>query len=491
MAATITGYVMVAIFSIVLLAIGLYAAWGGRIADFDDYSVAGRNVGLGLGIGTLLASWVTASTIIAAPQIAYQLGYLGAIGYAMGGLGLVLFAPMAKRIRRMMPEGTTVTDFFLARYDRKNYYLFMVFFFTLIFMNSAQLPIAAGTLLDVIFDIPYHIGMLAATVPVLIYVLTGGLRASISTDYLQTIGIILLLLVFIPMVLLTVSPSQIANGMQAADPSTVSLTAPEGLLWALSAVFFLFGLILMLNSFWQRLFSFNEEQVTKAYVIAGISWAAIPLLTGIFGFVARARGIAVENINQVAPLVMTRLFPPVIVVSFAILVYLAFSSSLDTRINGMAVLSAHELYYKHFNPEASNERMLRAGRIATAVFGVVILAIGWTQPALIDIIVVLSPINAAYVPAFVLGVFWKKTSSDAVFAGTLLASLFGIYGTLGPFLGLWQPPNLPINTEYMTTMICFVLSTGIIVGGSLLFPETYDFDRLASVRSSAGGSADD
>lgn len=491
MADTVTGYVIVTIFSVMLLSVGLYSARGGRVTDFDDYSVAGRSVGLGLGIGTLLASWVTASTIIAAPQIAYELGYLGAIGYAMGGLGLVFFAPMAKRLRRMMPEGTTVTDFFLERYDRKNYYLFLIFFFTLVFMNSAQLPIAAGTLLEVIFDIPYHIGMLIATVPVVIYILAGGLRSSLSTDYLQTLGLMVLLLIFIPLVLFTVSPSQITAGMEASDPATLSMTAPEGLLWTISAVFFLFGLILMLNSFWQRLFAFDEEQLTKAYVIAGVSWAAIPLLTGIFGFVARAEGIAIENINQVAPLVITKLFSPAVAVAFAILVYLAFSSSLDTRVNGMAVLSAHELYYKHFNPTASNERMIRAGRIATAVFGVFIIAIGWTQPALIDIIVVLSPINAAYVPAFVLGAFWDKTSSDAVFVGTLLAALFGVYGTLGPFIGMWQPPTLPINTEYMTTMICFIISTGIIVGGSLLFPETYDFDQLASVKSSVTEGADD
>ncbi|UPM42612.1 sodium:solute symporter family transporter [Halocatena salina] len=491
MAETITGYIIVSIFSVILLSVGLYSARGGRIADFDDYSVAGRSVGLGLGIGTLLASWVTASTIIAAPQIAYELGYLGAIGYAMGGLGLILFAPMAKRLRRMMPDGTTVTDFFLERYDKKNYYLFLVFFFTLVFMNSAQLPIAAGTLLEVVFDIPYHVGMLIATVPVVIYILAGGLRSSLSTDYLQTLGIIILLLVFVPLVLLTVSPSQIASGMATSDPDTVSLTAPEGLLWTISAVFFLFGLILMLNSFWQRLFAFDEAQVTKAYVIAGISWAAIPLLTGIFGFVARAQGIAIENINQVAPLIITRLFSPAVAVAFAVLVYLAFSSSLDTRVNGMAVLSAHELYYKHFNPTASNERMIRAGQVATAVFGVFVIAIGWTQPALIDIIVVLSPINAAYVPAFVLGAFWDKTSSDAVFVGTLLASIFGVYGTLGPFIGMWQSPTLPINTEYMTTTICFCVSSGIIVVGSLLFPETYDFDRLARIRSSVREGADD
>lgn len=182
------------------------------------------------------------------------------------------------------------------------------------------------------------------------------MRSVISNDYLQMVGISVLLLVFVPLVLFAVPPEEIVTGMRATDSATVSLTAPEDVLWVISAVFLLFGLILMLNSFWQRLFSLSETQVTKAYTIAGVSWVAIHLLMSVFRFVALSEGIAVENINQVAPLVVTDLFSPALTVVFVLLVYLAFASSLDTRVNGMAVLTAHELYYKHFNPGRATSR---------------------------------------------------------------------------------------------------------------------------------------
>lgn len=487
----VTGYAIVLVFSTVLIGIGIYAAMGNRLGDFDDYAVTGRNVGIGLGIGTLFASWVTASTIIAAPQIAYQHGYLGSIGYAMGGIALVLFAPLAHRIRTLMPDGVTVTDFLLARYDRKNYYLFLLLFFTLIFMNGAQLPIGTGTILAVLFGIDYHAGLLVTTLPVLVYIIIGGMRSVVATDYLQSIAMILLLLIFVPLLLVIRSPTRITEGMRQADPATVQLTAPVGLLWVVSATMFLFGLVLMLNSFWQRIFSINDRSLTKAYTVAGISWASVPLLTGVFGYVAIAEGIEVENINQVVPLVVLELFPGIGVVTFVVLVFIAFSSSLDTRVNSMAVMVAHELYYKHFDPDASDDQMLRAARVATAVFGVFVLAIAWDQPGMIDIIVVLGPINAAYVPTFVLGAYWERTSADATFVATLTAATFAAYATLGPFFGVWRSPDLPIHTEYMTTVICFAISTTIIVIGSLLTTESFDFDQLADRTRRTEDVADD
>lgn len=91
--------------------------------------------------------------------------------------------------------------------------------------------------------------------------------------------------------------------------------------------------------------------------------------------------------------------------------------------------------------------MIRAGQISTAVFGIFGIAIGRTRPALIDSLVVLAPINATHVPAFVAGAFWNKTSSDAVFVGTVLAALLGVYGTLGLFVEVWQSPTLSTNTN--------------------------------------------
>lgn len=78
-----------------------------------------------------------------------------------------------------------------------------------------------------------------------------------------------------------------------------------------------------------------------------------------------------------------------------------------------------------------------------------------------------------------------------MFVGTILASIFAVYVTLGPFFGLWQSPELPINTDYMATMVSLLISSGIIVTGSLLLPESYDFDYMTTVTSSARETRDD
>jgi len=150
------GYTLIFVLALIWIAFGLYMARGGK-KTFVTYAVADRRVGLAFGTATLLASWITANTILAAPQVAYNLGFLGVLGYcAAGGLGVLLFTPLARRIKEYLPEGITVADYFRTRYDRKSYYLFLVFFFTLIFLNGAQMPIGAGTVLEIMFGIDYH-----------------------------------------------------------------------------------------------------------------------------------------------------------------------------------------------------------------------------------------------------------------------------------------------------------------------------------------------
>jgi len=496
MASQVTGYAVVAILSIIWIGVGLYFARGDHAGTFEDYSVSGRSVGFGLGVGTLLASWITANTVLAAPQIAYQLGFLGIFGYmAAGGLGLLFFVPVAHRVKKYLPHGYTVSDFIIERYDRKNYYLFLVFFFTLILMNGAQLPIGAGTILQVTFGINYQIGVLITVLPILFYITIGGMRSVVATDYLQSLAILFLLIVFVPTILMAMSPAEIVSGMKEVNPQTVSLDYSVGLLWIVAGALIGWGQVTMYNFFWQRIFTLREETMTKAFALTGLSWMVVPLLTGFFGLITLARDIQVENINQVAPLAIMDLLPGLGSVVFVVILYAAFSSTLDTRVNSMAIMVARELYYKHFNPDADDEQMLRTARYATILYGLVVIGIAWGQPPMIEILVVLGTINAAYIAPVALGAFWNRASSDAAFAGTLIACLFGIYATLGPFFGLWASPELPIHNQYMAIVICFVLSAAIVVVGSLLRPASFEFDRMAESSDAAatttGGMNDD
>jgi urea-proton symporter len=78
--------------------------------------LAGRNVGLALGTATAVATWVTSNTTMLAPQFALQMGIWGMLAYSTASIGLFLFAPMARRIRELMPEGYTSAEFVRLRY---------------------------------------------------------------------------------------------------------------------------------------------------------------------------------------------------------------------------------------------------------------------------------------------------------------------------------------------------------------------------------------
>src|SRR5690606_31986035 len=97
--------IIIAGLSVLWIGLGYY--WGRRAKSMDGYMLAGRRVGLALGTATVMATWVTSNTTMLAPQFALELGIWGMIAYSTAALGLLLFAPLAARIRRLMPRGYT------------------------------------------------------------------------------------------------------------------------------------------------------------------------------------------------------------------------------------------------------------------------------------------------------------------------------------------------------------------------------------------------
>ena len=119
-----TGWLILAVFSAVWIFLGWF--WGRKAKVLEDFMLAGRKVGLALGIATAMATWVTSNTTMAAPQLALQMGLWGMIGYSLGSMGLVFFAPMAERIRRLMPRGYTSGDFVRLRYGPAAWRVFLI-----------------------------------------------------------------------------------------------------------------------------------------------------------------------------------------------------------------------------------------------------------------------------------------------------------------------------------------------------------------------------
>lgn len=147
------GYALLVIFGVIWIALGLW--WGRRAKSYDGYAVAGRNVGLAMGAATAVATWITSNTTMLALHFALQLGVWGMLAYAMASFGLFAFAPMATRIRSVMPNGFTAVEFVRRRYGPLGAVPFLVIslFYAITWLIS--MAMAGGKLLDILSGIPY------------------------------------------------------------------------------------------------------------------------------------------------------------------------------------------------------------------------------------------------------------------------------------------------------------------------------------------------
>ena len=146
-----TGWYILGAFSILWIVLGAYL--GRRAEGLEGFMLAGRKVGMALGTATAMATWVTSNTTMAAPQLALQMGVWGMLGYSLGSVGLMLFAPLAKRIHELMPSGFTSGDFVRLRYGKVTWRIFLIISFCYAFGWLVSMGMAGGVLVNALTGI--------------------------------------------------------------------------------------------------------------------------------------------------------------------------------------------------------------------------------------------------------------------------------------------------------------------------------------------------
>src|SRR5690606_6470736 len=136
---------------------------------------------------TAMATWVTSNTTMTAPQVTLQLGIWGMVGYSLGAVGLLLFAPLAQRIKQLLPHGFTSGDFIRERYGKTAWRIFLLISLLYAFGWLISLGMAGGILVNALSGLDYRIGMSFILLVCVTYTLLGGLKAVIATDFVQTV----------------------------------------------------------------------------------------------------------------------------------------------------------------------------------------------------------------------------------------------------------------------------------------------------------------
>ncbi len=240
--------------------LGVWAARRARGGGFSDMVLAGRRLGLGVGVFTMTATWVDGGYINGTVEQTYSAGLLyvqAPWGYALSLLvGGLCFAPIMRR------HGfTTLLDPFHRRFGKNAAALLYIPAVTGEVFWTAAILTALGTTFGIILDLDFSWSIVLSASIVIIYTMSGGLWSVAITDVAQLIVLILGLWVVVPFVAASVGgfgPALEAYSAHvAARPSAVNWWA-----WSDSMLLLVFGGIPW-HVYFQRVLAARDEATAR------------------------------------------------------------------------------------------------------------------------------------------------------------------------------------------------------------------------------------
>jgi Na+/proline symporter len=441
-----------------------------RTKTATHYMVGTRKLGVAMGAGAILAFWITGNTMLAAPESAYTMGYLGAIGYALaGGLGILFFIPLARRIHEVIPRGRTVGDFYSVRLGSKNYWLFFVLLVIYVLGILITQGIGGGIILESIFGIPYHIAVILTFVVVILATFLGGFLSVVALAYIQVMLLLIVTVIVVPGSIFSSGGfAKIFDGILKHSPASMNIIAVTGLLWCAAGPVLGIGEVFMDNTFWQRAFAIDKEKIKKSFGFAGIGWMALPLSVCVLSFIALGANFVPEHVNAVAPMIALQYLGTIGGVLFLIAVWSALTSTAAGIINSISSLIANDVILK-IRPEMPERRLLFSLRIIVVILGIIAILVCLPKVlTMLQVLIIMGVVNAAFLFPISFGLLWEKVNRNAAFIAVIAGVIAGyyVYFTVGPFQGIFVSGW----ASFLITLI-----------GTLIAPQKFEWKQLTEL----------
>ena len=259
-----------------------------KYQGINNYLTANRSVKF-FSLSTSLVASALGAWILFGPASAATWGGIGAvIGYALGtAFPMIFLIYLGKKIRNEFPKGSTLIEFLRKRFGKSLFklILFMTIFYMFIFL-CAEVT-AVSLLINYISGTPLWITASIILIATLTYTLYGGLRASIFTDMIQMI-IIIILFVISAIYLLSFTGDQFSfDFIYEKNPQLLSINYIPNYTAGITFFIAVAATNLFHQGNWQRVYAAkNNEVLKKSLILAFIVIIPIVYFMGFSGLVA-------------------------------------------------------------------------------------------------------------------------------------------------------------------------------------------------------------
>jgi len=358
------------VYSLGIIAFGL---WTSRfVRNSSQFFVAGRSLGPGLILASMLAANIGAGSTVGVAGLAYRDGISAWWWVGAAGLASFVFAfwvaPPLWRLAKAHNFYTT-GDYLEFRYGPSVRGVVSLLICVASLSIMAGQLIAGAAILNVIIGVPRWAGSLIGATVMTIYFAAGGL---LGTAWVNSVQLVIMLVGFV--IALPVAIGN-AGGLPAlTGPGTppwfgdfmYSAGPQSGWTW----LFLTFPGFLISPGLIQKGYGAASERALKLGIamnaVALIAFAFIPTLLGMAG------RVAIPNItdpNAVLPTVLLQLLPAWL---GALALSAVFSTEVDTCDAVLFMFSttvSQDLFKRHLRPEATDAQLLWVARAAAFVGG--------------------------------------------------------------------------------------------------------------------------
>jgi SSS family solute:Na+ symporter len=475
----------------------------GRVESVEDLLVARGSAGRGTTTATLVASVMGVWILTSAPEAGAAFGGGGvaaALGYGVGeALPLLAYARIGPRIRELVPEGHSITEYALARYGRAMYafVLLVSLFYMFVFLAAELTSIALA--LELVAGVPRWQTAVLVGGFVLLYTTYGGLRASIVTDTLQTLVVLPLLALGVAGVVASLGgTAAVHEGIAATSPHLLDPGFVDGLLFGVWVSLAILGAELVNQSWWQRVYAARDPaSLGRAFAVAALASGAAVFLGALLGVIARGHADVVVagadyNASVAFFVLLTETFPSWLVLAVVLLALMLVMSTADTLLNAVASLVTADLPRLLGDPD---DRTLRLGaRVLTVAVALAALFVSLRATSVLGLFLVADLLGAATMVPLLAGLYTRRLSGGGALASALAGVAVGVtfYPRTGPFAPL--PGALPAPLPDPAYLPAFAGAAGVSAGLTLLATRVvdarFDLARLSAEIRSLDARAD-
>ena len=431
-----TELVVFIIYLVGMIGVGVFFFLRSRGSGEKDYFLGGRKMGPWVSALSAGASDMSAWVLMGLPASVFALG-LGqvwiAVGLAVGyALSWIFEAPRLRSFSIAANDSITIPQYLTNRFKSKSHALQVVcaiIFLVAYTIYAASSIKAAGTLFNTVLGIDANIAMYIAAAIIVGYTFMGGFSAVCWTDFFQ--GMLMLgALLLAPIFAAANLPAE-SIAITDTTPGFFSVFASKkdiisGLGWGLGY----FGMPHIII----RFMSVESQKSLKRSAKIGITWTTLILifsvLVGVIGRMYMEYDENVANNSLVFIEMVRRLFPSLLSGILLSAILAAAMSTADSQLLSAASAFSSDVYKPILRKnKTSDNEMLWTGRIVVLVIALLalVLALNPNAGSIMNLVSnAWGVFGAAFGPAILLSLFWKRFTFKGAVAGISVGALVDI-----------------------------------------------------------------